>query len=282
MKRLIAILIPVSFMAFFGCQKELSLETGGNNAGLAVGALKDSAGNCDSMSISGTYRENQQLTDSHYVNVTVNVTTPGQYKIRTDTVNGFYFRDSGYFSAAGTYVVKLKGGGKPIIPVNSSFNVSFGNSFCNFSIAVGTAPASGTVNSADTAWMFNDATRHYQGHVDSALVKVNATGMAFLKIYGKPVTADTTIFIELQLGTAATSPTGTYSTSSGTAIFEFKTPTGAVIYQSRQGDGSNTVFTITNYNTTTKVDEAIFSGTAKDGAGATQNITAGKLKVQVQ
>jgi len=278
MNRLKFILLPSLLFIFLACSKEQSFETGFSDP--ATGTLKDTLGDCDSMTVNGVYTENQPLTASNTVKVTLNITKSGTYKVFTDTVNGFSFRDSGFFAAAGTYQITLKGNGKPIAPATSNFTVTFGSSFCNFSIDVQPGTSSGSdVNDADTAWMFNEGAKHYQGHVDSALVKMN-NSIPYLNIYGKPATNDTTFYVQLQQ-TSAT-PTGTYSTTSGTAVFEFKTPAGNTIYDSRQTDGSNLSFTVTNYNTTTKVLEAIFSGTVKDGAGGTKTISSGKLKIQVQ
>ena len=277
MKRLIFILIPVCFFMFIGCSKETSFELGINTP--ASGTLKDTLGDCDSMSVNGTYTEGQALNNTHTVVVAVNVTVPGSYRIATDTANGFSFTDSGFFATAGTYLVTLKGSGTPILPVATDFTVTFGSSFCDFSVTVAPGVSTGNPNAADTAWMFNEGTNHFQGHVDSAVVRT-AGGIVYLRIYGKPASNDTTVFIQLQQTTPT--PTGSYSTTSGMALFEFKTGAGATIFESKQGDGSNLTFTVTNYNTTTKVLDATFSGTAKDAAAATKNITAGKLKVQVQ
>ncbi|HVG14962.1 MAG TPA: hypothetical protein VM935_08375, partial [Chitinophagaceae bacterium] len=46
--------------------------------------------------------------------------------------------------------------------------------------------------------------------------------------------------------------------------------------------GSTLAITITLHNTTTKVIEGTFTGTAKDGAGATKTITSGQFKVNYQ
>jgi hypothetical protein len=280
MKRLIFIALPVCIFIILSCQKEYSLESGINSS--SVGTLKDSMGDCNPIIISGAYTENQTLSASNFVTVTVDVAATGSYKILSDTINGFWFVDSGFFSNTGTQTIVLKGGGKPIIPISTDFTVSYGNSFCDFSIPV-TASSSGGVNTADTAWMFNDGTQHYQGHVDSAIFSISGA-IGYLTIYGKPVTNDTTFRVQLQQSSPTTPPTSgaTYSTSAGTAVFEFKTPAGTTIYDSRQTDGSNLTFTITSYNTTTKVLDGTFTGTAKDNSGATKTITLGKLKLQTQ
>ncbi len=272
------IIIPFLVFIFVACSKEQSFETGFSTA--AAGTLKDDSGDCDSMNVNGTYTENQNLTASNSVIVTLNITTPGTYKVSTDTVNGFSFMDSGFIASAGTYQVTMKGSGKPLMSGTSDFIVTFGTSFCNFSVDVLPGSATGgSVNGADTAWMFDEGTRHFQGHIDSALIKTSGP-IPFLNIYGKPATNDTTFFVQL-MQTSAT-PTGSYSTSNGTAVFEFKTPAGSTIYDSRQTDGSNLTFTVTNYNTTTRVVEGTFAGTVKDGTGGTKTISLGKMKIQVQ
>lgn len=276
MKRLILIAVPVCLFIILSCQKEYSVETGSNS--VSAGTLKDSLGDCQPILINGTYTENQSLTAANFVNVTLNVSSAGKYKVSTDTMNGFWFIDSGFFSSPGTYVVKLSGGGKPILAIQTDFTVSYGSSSCDFSITPN-ASSSGSLNSADTAWMFDEGTFHFHGHVDSALFKTLGPN-AYLNIYGKTPTSDTTFYV--QLLQSSPSPTGTYSTSSGTAVFEFKTPAGNTVYASHQTDGSNLTFTVTNFNTSTKVLDATFIGTAKDAGAGTKNITAGKLKIQVQ
>lgn len=279
MNRLSFLFIPLCVFVFWGCQKELSYELGINAP--ATGTLKDSLGNCDSMSVNGTYTENQALGSSNTVTITVNVTGAGKYRISTDTVNGYSFIDSGFFANPGTYQVTLQGTGTPILPTTNNFTVNFGTSFCTFDVTVQPGTSTGNINAADTAWMFDEGTMHFQGHVDSALVKTTG-GISYLNIYGKPKTNDSTIFIQLQLSSPTAPPSGTYSTAAGTAVFEFKTPAGATIYDSRQTDGSNLTFTITAFDPSTKVMDAIYSGTVKDATTGTKNVTAGKLKLQVQ
>lgn len=277
MKRLILIAIPICLFTILACQKEYSTETGTNST--SVGTLKDSLGDCQPININGSYTENQTLTTTNYVDVTVTASAAGKYRIRTDTTNGFWFIDSGFFASPGSYVVRLKGGGKPILPTASPFTVSYGTSFCDFSINVGASSGSGTLNSADTAWMFDEGTFHFHGHVDSALVKTSSVPV-YLNIYGKTPTSDTTFYVQLLL--SSTTPTGTYSTSAGTAVFEFKTPAGNTIYDGRQMNSTDLVFTVNNFNTTTRVLDATFAGTVKDGSSLNKNVTLGKLKVQVQ
>ena len=115
------------------CSKELSTE-GPGFGGIATGSLLDSSSVCKSATIKGQYKELETLTDSNYVLVSVNFTTQGKYTIFTDTVNGMWFRDSGFAFVQGANTIKLKGKGSPILPGTFTFQVNFGNSTCFFDI----------------------------------------------------------------------------------------------------------------------------------------------------
>ena len=135
------IVVMVAILGIAACQKELSLENGGFTK--AVGVLKDSLGNCQPVSINGTFKVDRVLTDSDFVYVLVNIASPGTYKIFTDMQNGFSFSDSGFVSSIGLQQIKLKARGKPILPIQTDFTVAFDSSFCFFSVIVSPAGASG-------------------------------------------------------------------------------------------------------------------------------------------
>lgn len=141
-----------SILFALACSKESSFESGIGLGGLASGSLKDSVGNCQNIVIKGTYAVDTVLTDSNYVTVTATITSAGKYKIYTDTVNGFWFRDSAYVLIAGTQTFKLKGYGKPILPIASNFTVFFNTSYCLFSITpTGTGGTNGGGGTGVTA-----------------------------------------------------------------------------------------------------------------------------------
>lgn len=130
----------VGVLFFMACQKETSLETGFSGGG-AVGTLGSVAGQCDSTTvISGEYVKDSVLNATHFVTLRVNIANPGVYKITTATENGFSFYDSGYFINTGLQSIKLKAIGKPIAVKNTSFLVTFGESFCAFTIPVVDTP----------------------------------------------------------------------------------------------------------------------------------------------
>ncbi|HMZ46865.1 MAG TPA: hypothetical protein PKG56_06695 [Chitinophagaceae bacterium] len=118
------------------CFKETSYEKGANVYGFSSGTLKDSLGDCKGIVIKGAYQAGTVLTDSNYIIVGVNITQSGKYVIYSDTVNGFWFRDSGYV-AVGTNTIKIKAFGTPVSNVNADFVVTYNNSVCLFSITAG-------------------------------------------------------------------------------------------------------------------------------------------------
>jgi hypothetical protein len=129
-------LIPIlgCILIFTSCQKELSVETGGTFGGQAVGSLKDTTGNCFPLAVRGTYKVDSAFTDSNYVLIQLNVTTPGNYKIVSDSINGFFFKDSGFISSTGLKTIKLKASGKPVSATQNIFTIGFGSGFCSFSV----------------------------------------------------------------------------------------------------------------------------------------------------
>src|SRR5688572_13310740 len=125
-------LLPVVILS---CQKELSVE--GGNIKPSDGILQaDITGTCTGTTIGGTYKKDTSLNASHYVDVTVLVNSAGGYTISTDTLNGYYFRGSGTFSATGSQVVRLNGSGKPLATGTNTFTVKYDSTQCEFTVTV--------------------------------------------------------------------------------------------------------------------------------------------------
>ena len=102
MKTLVKIssLLIVTTVFFIACQKETSFEQGNSTA--SVGSLSvDGTGNCLGAVVSGTYFKDTAIKASNYVDVSVQVDTAGTYTISSDTVNGYYFKATGTFTATG-------------------------------------------------------------------------------------------------------------------------------------------------------------------------------------
>jgi hypothetical protein len=134
-KRIALLLIPALIILFIACQKELSFETSGTPS---VGTLQsDVNGDCLPKNVAGSYVAGTALVAaSNYIEVTVDVTTPGSYTIATDTVNGFYFRGTGVFTSTGMTSVILRGNGTPGISGISSFEVRYGVQTCIVQVTV--------------------------------------------------------------------------------------------------------------------------------------------------
>ena len=146
-------LLTILSVIFISCQKEVSFEAGNNTS--SDGILQaDITGTCTGFTLGGTYKKDTTLNSSHFVDVTVIVNAEGSYTISSDTINGYYFRGSGNFTATGPQVVRLNGNGKPLAAETNSFTVSYDTTQCEFSVTVvaGTGgTATFTLNGAPNA-----------------------------------------------------------------------------------------------------------------------------------
>ncbi len=274
------------------CQKDFSIETGASYA--ATGTLHDSSGNCMTDSVVGTFYNgiapNGTLAasaDTAYVLVKVNVATAGTYNIVSNTQNGLYFSDSGYFSATGINTIKLKPVGTPIIPGTNSYTITFDSSTCYFSVttkdSTGTGLGGGTTptspNLSDTAWKFTGPSGSYQGPVDTAYT-LDTLGAHYLYIAGHN-TGDSVFYATIRF-TGSVIATGTYNSSSS-ALFRFTDSGGTTIYTADPTvSGVNTVITISSYNSTTNIVTGTFTGTANNASGTAVNITQGSFTIKVK
>ena len=122
------------------CQKERSFENGGGPP--SHGSLQSgTTGDCLGSTVQGIYKKDSVLGAGNYVDVVVDVTTPGWFVISTDTINNIYFRATGNFSAAGIDTVRLQGSGKPTAASTNVFTVNYDSSSCTFSVT--TLPGGG-------------------------------------------------------------------------------------------------------------------------------------------
>jgi hypothetical protein len=122
------------------CKKEASFETGIGTGGDAIGSIVDSSGNCREIIVKGTYKVDSIFTDSNYLVIKLNISSRGKYKVSTDSSNGFWFIDSGYILTPGIQTVKVKGHGKPLLPLITPKVVTFDSSSCVININCGVLP----------------------------------------------------------------------------------------------------------------------------------------------
>jgi hypothetical protein len=134
-KRYVVLVLISSLVLMNACQREHSLE---NGMGPSQGTLQDDGtGDCFPKTVSGAYVAGTALVASNnYIDVTVDVTTAGNYTIYTDTVNGIHFRASGVFTTTGLNTVRLKGVGTPAAVGITNFVVNYGVSNCTVSVTV--------------------------------------------------------------------------------------------------------------------------------------------------
>lgn len=259
MKILIKLLgvLAVVFL-FTACQKEFSLETG-NTGGLARGSLQDTLGNCQQIIIRGQYFTDSTLTDSNFILVDVRVTTPGNYRITTDALNGFFFKDSGYLPNTGWQTLKLKGTGKPIVAQSTDFTVTFDSSICSFTVPV----SQGSGGSGGTPATYTLQTGAGGACSNSALQGTYQTG----------TTLNGTNRVSLQVN-VVTPGTWTVTTTTvngmrfaGTGTF----PAAGVQTIILQGTGTPTTAGTSNIPVTAGASNCSFPVTVTQGSGGSTN-----------
>ncbi|MDB5206287.1 MAG: hypothetical protein JWR72_1362 [Flavisolibacter sp.] len=198
---------------FNSCQKEVSVEFGVP----AKGSLQGDGGDCLPKTVAGTYIAGKAFADSNFIEVTVDVLTPGPYTVATDTLNGYSFKATGTFSAAGTNTVRLKGSGTPTAAGVNNFTVLFDSSFCEIAITVSPAGSSGspatfTLVVSPTGCTAFDRQGNYIK--DTALNSTNRVGVQV------NVTATGTYTIATNtLNGYSFSATGTFSTTGVQTVF---------------------------------------------------------------
>lgn len=115
------------------CQKELYYAD-------SYGTLSDSSGVCLPSLVSGIYKKDSLLGGGNTIDVSVNVTTPGSYRIYSDTVNGMFFETTGYFDNTGSYSVRLTGSGIPLNAGTFVLTINYCDSYCGVTINVQAPP----------------------------------------------------------------------------------------------------------------------------------------------
>lgn len=104
----------------------------------AVYTLAGAPNDCQPFVVNGDYHPGKVLNNFNTVDVTVDVTALGAYKISTDTQDGISFTLSGSFTKLGKQVISLVGSGTPDFARNLVFTpqASIGSSKCTFALTV--------------------------------------------------------------------------------------------------------------------------------------------------
>ena len=91
---------------------------------------------CSNPKIAGTFAAGAKIDATNSITIGVIVNTPGDYTIRTDTINGISFSATGHFNTSGPQTVILNGNGTPGDPGLLFFNVKADSSQCSFNLPV--------------------------------------------------------------------------------------------------------------------------------------------------
>jgi hypothetical protein len=147
-----SLLVCISISSLFiTCQKEYSFEKdlSQGTAGFSI--------NCSNSSIVGSFYIAKTLDSSNKLQLEVDVSTIGTYKLSTNAINGFSFSDSGRFTRTGVQTITLTGNGQPTAIGNFTFTITRNGNTCSFIVNVQTAPITNAVftlagapNSCDT------------------------------------------------------------------------------------------------------------------------------------
>ena len=126
--------------------KEVEFGTG--TIALPASYTIGSGGLCANTTVNGYYYTGTALNTFNTVNIDATVTTKGSYSITSNTVNGYSFSGSGYFSSTGTVLVILDGTGTTVASQTDNFTATADNSggTCTFDVTVSTLPAGQVYN----------------------------------------------------------------------------------------------------------------------------------------
>ena len=145
----------------------------------SVGVFGNSSGNCEPVTLAGTYAQGIALTSANTVQVQVVVATVGAYAITSDNVNGVSFSKTGSFTATGVQSVILNGSGTPTGTGDQTYTIKYGNSQCSFKVNFA-APATGNCGGAPGSCTPFSVSGNYQQGVllnisNTVQIQVNVT-----------------------------------------------------------------------------------------------------------
>ena len=113
-----------------------SIEVTGQQVPVGSYTIAGAPDACSNVQVLGQYQVGKPLTSSNIIVINVNVFSPGDYTIYTDTLDGISFYASGHFTQMGNQTVTLTGSGNPAQPQNLQFNISGNGSGCTFPLTV--------------------------------------------------------------------------------------------------------------------------------------------------
>ena len=227
-------------------------------------------------------------TDTNYVDVSVYVTSPGSYKISSDTLNGVFFTGSGEFPDSGLTTARLKATGSFNTFGDATFRIHFDSSDCQFGIAVNDSAG---LSIGANMWRFTAEGHTYSGPFTAQSFDIPESSGTDFELDGFVTgSADTAFMIALNTSSGYGSlPVGSYLTSGSSLDFlglYTTTPNGGIvksIYQNSTAAGAvdtikieSIITLLTPYYHTTVV--ATFSGMVLNSEGKLVPLTNGKFK----
>lgn len=125
-----------SFIPELALSCSFNIETTGQQVQLADYTIAGAPNACSNIQVLGVYQKDKLLTASNILVVNVNVFSPGNYIIFTDTLDGISFYAAGQFTQAGNQTVTLLGSGTPVLPQNLQFTLLGNGAACTFPLTV--------------------------------------------------------------------------------------------------------------------------------------------------
>lgn len=265
----VCVLILSALVAFTACKKQPSSPPS------AKGSLVQEGGGCYPFTVHGIYYNGITPPDTNYVEINVNVTSPGAYRITSDMQYGVTFSGSGVFNDTGLNVVRMRSTGTFLKNTVADFHTSFDSSSCVFRVIT---RDSAELSIADNTWHFTAGGHFYQGTgVGYATVWVG--GSYYFAFFGSMAGySDTSLIIKY-----STYPTEPVSCSNLTSAkpenyLSFATSrfaTGPVVHLDASQSTGPAVTDITHCSG----NLYYFNGTARDSAGNIVPITNARFRV---
>ena len=151
-----SVLVFSVLLAFTACKKQPPPQPP------ARGSLVSEYGNCYPYTQHGNFFNGVPATDSDYIEILVNVTSPGSYKITTDQQKGVSFSASGVFGDTGVARVHLKSSGAFTEHTYADFTTTFDSTHCFFRVPIHDSAALGI---ADNTFEFKAGGTFYHGSI---------------------------------------------------------------------------------------------------------------------
>jgi hypothetical protein len=243
----------------------------------AKGSLLAANGQCGGAIVHGYYLAGSSVgMDTNYIQIQVNVTKAGTYKIETDEQNGVFFHADGTFRDTGMNVVQLKSSGLFTNAAYPDYTIRFDGSFCFFSLQV--YDSSG-VKMPDNSWRFTAGNRSFSGTgIGTSYRYPDYTNDGFGFVGSMQGYKDTSLTVNLGWFRGFDT-TGYPSTKLDPNYFHFVTSAAYTGDQVRLDASPQTTGAgLHMHNQGWNIGVFVFSGTAIDATGNAGPITNGVFK----